>query len=66
MNEKQERLTYSVAEAAKQLGISSKTCYELTHRADFPALKIGNRILVSREGLQEWVRNQQQNRLGAM
>lgn len=57
-----ERLTISVAEAAKQLGICTKSCYTLTHRADFPTIKIGRRTRISREGLAEWVRNQEQNR----
>ena len=30
------RLTLSVAEAAKELGICTKNVYTLTHRADFP------------------------------
>lgn len=65
MNEKQERLAYSVPETAEQLGVSLKTCYDLVHRADFPSLRIGHRIVVSREGLREWVRKQEQSRMGA-
>lgn len=57
-----EQLTISVAEAAKQLGVCTKTVYDLTHRADFPVIKIGRRTRISREGLAEWVRNQEQNR----
>lgn len=55
-------LTLSVAEAAKELGICEKTLYTLTHRSDFPTIKIGRRTRISREGLQEWVRQQEQNR----
>lgn len=57
-----ECLTMSVEEAAQQLGICTKIAYQLTHRADFPTIKIGRRTRVSREGLREWVRNQEQNR----
>ena len=57
-----ESLTMSVEEAAQQLGICTKIAYQLTHRADFPTIKIGRRTRVSREGLREWVRNQEQNR----
>lgn len=57
-----ERLTMSVEEAAEQLGICTKSAYNLTHRADFPTVKIGRRTLISRAGLAEWVRNQEQNR----
>lgn len=58
-----ETLTMSVEEAAQQLGICTKIAYQLTHRADFPTIKIGRRTRVSREGLREWVRSQEQNRM---
>lgn len=58
-----ECLTMSVEEAAQQLGICTKIAYQLTHRADFPTIKIGRRTRVSREGLREWVRSQEQNRV---
>lgn len=51
----QERLTYSPAEAAQVLGVSRPTVYTLLRRADFPAFKVGNRTLISAEGLQAWV-----------
>lgn len=54
-----ESLTISVAEAAEQLGVCVKTVYDLTHRPGFPVIKIGRRTRVSREGLAEWVRRQE-------
>lgn len=51
-----ERLTYSVKEAAQALGVGETIVYQLVHRADFPTVKIGTRQLISREGLKEWVR----------
>lgn len=57
-----ESLTMSVQEAAVQLGICTKSCYMLTHRHDFPTIKIGRRTRISREGLREWVRQQEQGR----
>ena len=60
-----ERLTMSVAEAADQLGISLKSAYILTHRHDFPTIKIGRRTRISRDGLREWVRTQEQGRMEA-
>jgi len=60
-----ERLTMSVAEAADQLGISLKSAYTLTHRQDFPTIKIGRRTRISRDGLREWVRTQERNRMEA-
>ena len=59
-----DNLTMSVAEAAAQLGICVKSAYNLTHRADFPTVKIGRRTRISCEGLRDWVRQQEQNRMG--
>lgn len=65
MTKRVERLTMSVAEAAAELGVSTKKMYDVVHRRDFPTVKIGTRIRVSREGLREWVRNNEQNRTEA-
>ena len=46
----------TVPEAAKLLKVCDKTVYTWTHRADFPALRIGNRVRISREGLRAWVK----------
>ena len=53
-----ERIAVTVAEAAEMLGMCPKTVYQLTKRADFPAFKAGNRIIISVEGLQAWVLRQ--------
>ena len=50
-----DKLTYSVSEAAEVLGVSRPTVYTLIHRDDFPVFKIGNRVLISIEGLRQWV-----------
>lgn len=50
-----EKLTLSVEEAAEMLGVCTKTLYTMTHRADFPTIKIGRRTRISYEGLREWV-----------
>ena len=40
---------------SKVLGVATSTAYELMHEKDFPALKIGNRLLVPKEKFQAWV-----------
>lgn len=40
---------------AKVLGISISSVYELMHEKDFPALKIGNRLVVPKEKFKQWV-----------
>lgn len=63
MTERVQRQTMSVAEMAGGMGISTKTGYALTHVAGFPAIRIGHRVRVSREGLAEWVRKNEGNKL---
>jgi len=41
--------------AAKVLGVSPSSGYELIHEPDFPILKVGNRMMVPREKFIEWV-----------
>ena len=56
------KLTLSVKEAAEELGVCSKTVYNLIHREDFPVLRIGTRVRISRAGLAAWVQaNTQKN-----
>ena len=40
---------------AKVWGVATSTAYELMHEKDFPALKIGNRLLVPKEKFRLWV-----------
>ena len=51
-----EKLGISVSEAARRLGISTRTAYTWAHRTDFPSFCIGNRIVVYEKGLEKWVR----------
>ena len=44
--------------AAKLLGISLSSAYELMHEEGFPALHIGNRIVVPKEKFCHWVDRQ--------
>ena len=53
-----EKMALSIAEAAQLLSVSRPLVYELTGRADFPSFKVGSKVLVSTEGLREWVREQ--------
>ena len=50
-----ERLTLSVEEAARMLGISRALAYELVRRDDLPRLQLGRRIVVPRRALEELV-----------
>ena len=48
-------LFLNAAMVAKVLGIALSSTYELMHEADFPVLKIGNRLVVPKEKFVEWV-----------
>ena len=39
---------------AKLLGVSVSSSYELMHEKDFPAIRIGSRLVVPKEKLQRW------------
>ena len=56
--DKLEPLAVSAPEAARLLGVSKTTVYQMMNREDFPAFKVGARTLISVEGLREWIRKQ--------
>lgn len=65
MNERLDPVAISAAEAARLLGVSRPTIYQLINRPDFPAFKVGARTLISVEGLRHWVAVQSEGQQGA-
>ena len=53
-----EKMALTITETAQVLGVSRPTVYKLLHREGFPAFRIGNRVLISRAKLAEWVNTQ--------
>ena len=51
-------LMLSVPEMAAAMGISRAGAYELARSEGFPALRIGTRIVIPKDKLQEWVDKQ--------
>ena len=51
-------LMLSVPEMAAALGISRAGAYELARSEGFPVLRIGTRIVIPKDKLQEWVDKQ--------
>ena len=51
-------LMLSVPERAAALGLSRAGAYELARSEGFPALRIGTRIVIPKDKLQEWVDKQ--------
>lgn len=51
----QERLTLSIEEAAAMLGISRALAYELVRKGELPVLRLGRRVVIPRNQLEELV-----------
>lgn len=65
MAEKQlEPLSVSTSEAARLLGVSRPTIYELMQNGGLPSFKVGSRTLLPVSGLREWVAAQAEKREG--
>lgn len=58
MQQSTNRLTMTVKEMSEALGINLTAAYALAGQAGFPAIKIGKRILIPREGLRRWIDTQ--------
>ena len=48
-------LFLNAATVAKVLGIAPSSSYELIHEKNFPALRIGNWVVVPKEAFIQWV-----------
>ena len=53
-----DKLAYSLTETAQVLGVSRPTLYSMLDQPGFPAFRVGNRRLISVEGLKNWIRDQ--------
>lgn len=51
-----DKLTYSVEELARVLGISIVTAYELTRQSGFPTIRVGRRIIIPITELNRWLK----------
>ena len=61
-----EKLTYTVSEAAKVLGVSPSTMYKWVHIKGFPAYQPEGKILISRKGLEIWFNRQIEKRMAEL
>ena len=59
-----DKLAVGTTEAARLLGISRPTLYQYIGRDDFPSFWVGNRVLVSVAGLQDWIDRQTKEGVG--
>jgi len=56
-NKKVEKITFSVAETAKYIGVGYEKIRELIERqnTDFPFFKVGTRASIDKRKLDEWL-----------
>lgn len=52
-----ERLTLTIDEAARALGISRNSAFAAAHRGEIPTLKIGRRLLVPKVAFEKMLAN---------
>ena len=55
----EDKLTLSIEEAAKVLGIGRNLCYDRVKTGEIPVIKIGRRLLVPRKALEKLLENPQ-------
>lgn len=48
----------SVEEMGRRLGVSRPVAYNVAHMSDFPAIRIGRRILIIEHQFEEWLAKQ--------
>lgn len=53
-----EPLSIGTEDAARLLGISRPSLYQLLNRSDFPSFRVGGRVLIAVEELRQWVSQQ--------
>ena len=58
-----EAAVYNIPEIAVLLDINLIKAYELSKRKDFPAVRIGRRIIVPKQAFYKWLNDQAQQEM---
>jgi len=56
----QESLLVTARQAAALLSISERTLWEVTHRGELPAVRIGRAVRYQRNDLEKWIQQKKQ------
>ena len=59
-----EKLGFSVDEFREAYGLGRNAAYEVVNRADFPAVRIGRRIIIPVDEVKVWMKKQISNESG--
>ena len=57
-----EKLSYSIDEAARRIGVSKNVIYQLAKAQLIPVIRIGRRYVINAEQFDAWFREQTQNK----
>ena len=57
-----ERLLLKPLEAAQVLGIGRSLMYEMIARGEIPSVRLGRCLRVSKESIEKWIREREQER----
>jgi|GEM_PF-1785646 len=55
MQNKIDRMSYSILEVAKTLGVSSRTVHKLIKRGELSHFRVGQRVLIPADVLREFI-----------
>ena len=55
------KMTLTVPEAARLIGISKPKMYELVRAGKFNSVRVGKKILISRKSLEDWIKKGEPN-----
>lgn len=58
-----ERITLTIPDIQKALGIGRDAAYALANRADFPAIRVGRKIVVPCDAFRRWLDRQTTEKL---
>lgn len=58
-----ERMTMDVNDLQQALGIGRRQAYDLVNRADFPAIRLGKRIVIPYDAFRRWLDKQTAEKL---
>lgn len=61
-----EKLTLTVREVQQALGIGRNAAYCLANRADFPSIRLGNKLIIPRDAFLRWLEAQTADKLDAI
>ena len=53
----QNKKLITVKEFASEYGLGMNKAYEIVHAKDFPMIKVGTKILIIKDRVEEWLEN---------